>query len=96
MAYIGKSLLPSNCARILAPLGEYQVKVCVELDTHVLLWKQSMIAEHPNGYSCYELAARMTAGDVDRALAQHAYILACGGMAASEDTIRSIMADYSR
>lgn len=38
-------------------------------------------AQHPNGYSCYELLDRMAKREIDRAVEQAKYILDCGGTA---------------
>ena len=89
---IGGSLLPSSDSRILQPLGNYRVVQVPVLDTHVLLWRDTIVAAHPNGYSCRELAERMTANNVAHALQQHAYILACGGTALSAECVTNIMA----
>jgi hypothetical protein len=86
---IGGSLLPSNEARILQPVetpfGTLQVRVIAELDTHGLFHKhargESLLATHPNGYSCYALLERMAAHETDRAVEQTKYILNCGGTA---------------
>ncbi len=86
---IGGSLLPSNEPRILAPVetpfGTLQVRVIAELDTHGLFHKhaagESLLATHPNGYSCHVLLERMAARQIDRAVEQAKYILDCGGTA---------------
>ena len=89
MRHIGGSLLPSNEARILQPVktdfGTLQVRVIAELDTHGLFHKHSkggsLLATHPNGYSCFALLERMQSGDVGRVRGQVQYILDCGGIA---------------
>lgn len=93
--HIGGSLLPSNEARILQPVvtpfGTLQVRVIAELDAHGLFHKhatgESLLATHPNGYSCHELLKRMVAGDVDRVIAQVDHILKCGDTARHLDHI---------
>lgn len=87
--HVGGSLLPSNEARILQPVvtsfGTLQVRVIAELDTHGLFHKhaagESLLATHPNGYSCYELLDRMAKREIDRAVEQVKHILDCGGTA---------------
>lgn len=96
---VGGSLLPSNEARILRPVetpfGVLQVRVIAELDTHGLFHKhaqgETLLATHPNGYSCFELLERMARGDRARALEQARYILACGGTARQLDHIDATM-----
>lgn len=86
---IGGSLLPSNETRILQPVktsfGTLQVRVIAELDAHGLFHKhangESLLATHPNGYSCHALLKRMAAREIDRAVEQVKYILDCGGTA---------------
>lgn len=97
--HIGGSLLPSNEARILQPVetlfGTLQVRVIAELDTHGLFHKhaagESLMATHPNGYSCRELLDRMVKGDVDRARRQVQHILDCGGTARHVEHIVNAM-----
>lgn len=97
--HIGGSLLPSNEARILQPVttsfGTLQVRVIAELDTHGLFHKhaagESLLATHPNGYSCHELLIRMAAKNVDRVTQQVQYILDCGGTARNVDHIVSLV-----
>lgn len=84
---VGGSLLPSNEARILQPVatpfGTLQVRVIAELDTHGLFLKhasgETLLATHPNGYSCHVLLERMAKREIDRAVEQAKYILDCGG-----------------
>lgn len=93
--HIGGSLLTSNEARILQPtiaaFGTLQVRVIAELDTHGLFHKhaagESLLATHPNGYSCHELLKRMAAETADRVTQQVEHILACGGTARKLDHI---------
>lgn len=85
--HIGGSLLPSNEPRILRPVetpfGILQVRVIVELDAHGLFHKhtagESLLATHPNGYSCCALLEHMAGGNVEGARQQVQYILDCGG-----------------
>lgn len=89
MRHIGGSLLPSNEPRILVerhtPFGTLQVRVIAELDTHGLFHKhaggESLLATHPNGYSCHELLERMVTLNPVRVREQVRYILDCGGTA---------------
>lgn len=76
---IGGSILPSNDARILTPIGPYRVRVIERDDTHGLfsLEADELLAEHPNGYSCYSLAERLLASKGAREQAE--YIVRCGG-----------------
>lgn len=82
-------MLPSNEACILRPVkthfGSLQVRVIAELDTHGLFHKheggESLLATHPNGYSCHELLKRMSVETADRVRDQVQYILDCGGTA---------------
>lgn len=95
--HVGGSLLPSNNSRILQPMGKLQVRVLPELDTHGLFFTheqgEMLIAIHPNGFSCYELAERMSAGvdNAQRAIDQAQYILNCGGLTININHIRNIM-----
>lgn len=93
--HVGGSLLPSNEPRILRPVetpfGTLQVRVIAELDAHGLFHKhaagESLLAMHPNGYSCHVLLERMAKGDVDGVRGQVQYILDCGGQARHVDHI---------
>lgn len=97
--HIGGSLLPSNERRILQPVettfGTLQVRVIAELDTHGLFHKhaacESLMATHPNGYSCHVLLERMAKGDVDGTRQQVDYILDCGGTARHVEHIINAM-----
>lgn len=83
--------------------GTLQVKPLLEIESYGLFYTHeiqapvggamqtimasSMIASHPNGYSCHNLAQRIlaawsnpTEAMIDRALAQFDYILSCGGL----------------
>lgn len=96
---IGGSLLPSNEARILQPVetsfGTLQVRVIAELDTHGLFHKhdkgESLLATHPNGYSCFALLERMAIDNVEGVIDQVKYILACGGTARQLEHILNTM-----
>lgn len=105
---IGGSILPS------ASLGTYEIKQGAhgsfqtrplpELDTHGLFHDDGrgygfqLIASHPNGYSCDELAARIIATWRDhnavtaaRAISQFDYILDCGGMGVKRVRIEDLI-----
>lgn len=96
--HIGGSLLPSNDPTILRPLyasfGTLQVIALPDLDTHALFRTDergtSMVAQHPNGFSCHELAKQMVAGNESRVRDQVEHILACGGLARHVDHIVEI------
>lgn len=96
---IGGSVLPSSDPQILQPIvctfGTLQVRAMPELDTHMLFWShdryESMLAEHPNGYSCHNLAKRMVAGNKDKVRQQAQYLLDCGGMTRHIDCILNVM-----
>ena len=86
---IGGSILPSNDPHILQPVetphGVLQVRVIAELDTHGLFFKskagETLLATHPNGYSCRSLLERMVVNNAVRTREQVQYILDCGGTA---------------
>lgn len=98
--HIGGSLLPSSELRILQPQqgahGTLQVRALPDLDTHGLFFNEtSLLAMHPNGYSCFTLAERMLAAwegkkPVTYALEQFDYILACGGLGKKRESIEFI------
>lgn len=79
--HVGGSILPSNDRQILQPVvtryGPVQVRVIAEEDTHGLFFYDSLLAKHPNGYSCHALAKRMD--NPVQALLQAEYIVRCGG-----------------
>jgi hypothetical protein len=86
MKNIGSSFFSSSCPKILkaleAKFGVLQVVSDIEQDTHHLVLKGEIIlASHPNGYSCHELATRLISGDVKRSIEQAEYIVRCGGTA---------------
>lgn len=93
--HIGGSLLPSSDPHILRKIetvfGTFQVRALPDLDTHGLFLThergESLIATHPNGYSCHNLAERMIAGDETRIRAQAEYIQFCGGTTRHHDHI---------
>ena len=104
---IGGSLLPSaGCMTYKdkpGKFGTFQTRPLPDLNTHGLFYASNsgdyagqygMIAMHPNGYSCDELAARIIAawecGDTSRAMAQAQFILDCGGMLRSMGAIEFI------
>ena len=102
MANIGGSLLPSTpraSERTYAHArGTLRVVPSVELDTHFLTLGQRILAEHPNGYSCAELAKRIVAAWDDpcvvssrRVLEQARYIVDCGGMAKTTQAFEEIL-----
>ena len=101
MRHVGGSILPSNEARILQPVktdfGTLQVRVIAELDTHGLFHRhdrgESLLATHPNGYSCFALLERMAARETDRAVEQAKYILDCGGTTRHLTHIINAMSD---
>lgn len=98
--HMGKSLLPSEGRDTFdvvdLPGGRVQVRACEGLETYVLLVLHdgggvSVLAGHANGHSCRELARRMASGNLECALAQRTYILACGGFATRESWITCLM-----
>lgn len=97
--HIGGSILPSSDPFILSPMvlpfGTLQVRPIVELDTHGLFHAhdrgETLLATHPNGYSCRALAERMAAGDEKRVRDQAEYIQACGGTTRHHDHIVNSM-----
>lgn len=96
---VGGSVLPSNNKQILEAVetafGTLQVRVVEALDTHALFWRRESgecaLAMHPNGFSCHLLLQEMAAGNLDKALRQYDYIMACGGMAMRRDFIENAM-----
>lgn len=94
--HVGGSVLASNCKQVLEPIkcpaGTLQVRVMIDLDSHVLVITHeagtSTIAEHPNGYSCHVLAQHIAAGDADKAVKQAEHIRQCGGMTRDDGAIR--------
>lgn len=86
---IGNSLLPSTPQ--LRLLGDFEIKILSDLDTHGLFHKDRLIAIHPNGYSLKKLADRMN--NRSRYLEQAQYILDCGGMTRSLTHLRSMVGE---
>ncbi len=106
----GGSLLSSSSPHIMQIMegkkGAFQVKdMGNELDTAGLFYRPlpseynpepgfSLVAMHPNGFSCHALATRIMKawenGDVENAAAQAQYILDCGGMCIGLSSIRAI------
>lgn len=101
---IGGSLLPSGSretyARKTGLRGMFETRPLPDLDTHGLFFAPSegefaghyqLIASHPNGFTCDELAKRIIAawagGSPDRALEQFDYALACGGLGVRRQAI---------
>ena len=87
---IGGSILPSSSPEILKPLaqkstlrpGVLQVVADEQRDTHDLFLigdERTLLASHPNGYSCFELAKRISEQDRSGAAEQLCYIIACAG-----------------
>lgn len=105
--HIGGSILPSagqGTYRVKEGLhGSFETRPLADLDTHGLYFacgsgetakRYVLIASHPNGYSCDELAKRMihgwTTGETKRAMEQFDYILACGGKGIDREAIEDI------
>lgn len=97
MRHVGGSILPSNEARILKPVetpfGTLQVRVIAELDTHGLFHEGSLLATHPNGYSCHVLLEKIVARDSDGVTRQAQHILDCGGTTRNFHHIRNVFQD---
>ncbi|WP_316196631.1 hypothetical protein [Bradyrhizobium sp. SZCCHNS3053] len=95
LRHVGGSILPSSSSRILQPVdtpkGTLQVRVIPELDTHALVARhgngESLLATHPNGFSCHVLLTELQRGNRAKAEKQIAYILDCGGTARNVDSI---------
>jgi len=93
MKNIGGSLLPSSNDSILKPIklkvGTLQIVPDEQKDTYLLNYingeSVSLLASHPNGFSCYSLATRWvksrtnTQEDRFLFLTQAEYIILCGG-----------------
>ncbi len=88
---IGGSILPSNAPHILKPIlcpfGQLRVVPDEEKDTHFLILTRDtrkwILASHPNGFSCWDLAERIVKGDRDKIKDQMEYIAECGGTSTS-------------
>jgi hypothetical protein len=92
MKNIGGSILPSGSPEILTVIkfdgswlwpGNLQVVRDEAQDTHHLMLidgdNKTLLASHPNGYSCHSLAVRMAKLDRAKSHEQAIYIIACGG-----------------
>jgi hypothetical protein len=91
------SWLPPSDERILKPMefpfGTLQVRQPLPLsETHCLILiaggAERIVASHPNGYSCFELAKRIAAGDYERIRQQADFIDKCGGSVDHEEIAR--------
>jgi len=89
--------------------GRLQVRAIPEADTFALFYLANpledrpelirgwtMLACHPNGHSCKELAVRILAawegkGDGGRAVEQFDFILRCGGLGRSLETVLAVI-----
>jgi hypothetical protein len=106
----GAPLLPpcnSETEQIMpGKFGRLQVRALPEADTFALFYLANpnegitrgwtMLATHPNGHSCKELARRILAtwegkGDGARAVEQYDFILRCGGLGRSLETILAVI-----
>ncbi len=101
--HIGGSLLPSGGPEVYLSKrgehGDFETRPLPDLDTHGLFYAPRghtfrLIAMHPNGYSCDELAKRILdaweSGKPERALQQADYILKCGGLSIDLDAMRRL------
>lgn len=85
-------LRPIQFKTSVAKISTLQVVPDEQRDTYDLVFRGTLfdderrfvVASHPNGYSCHELAKRMVAGERSRACEQFVYIVACGGSVTSE------------
>ncbi|OWZ90417.1 hypothetical protein B9J07_27920 [Sinorhizobium sp. LM21] len=106
--HIGGSLLPSADSRTYeikqGKHGNFQTRALPELDTHGLFFDSGdghgfqLIASHPNGFSCDELAKRIidaweknNAWTSAKAITQFDYILDCGGIGRKRVRIEDII-----
>lgn len=104
---IGGSILPSAGWGVYGVkrglYGSFETRPLEERDTHGLYYSHGtepdagelvLIASHPNGYSCDELAKRMIIAwaehERERALQQFDYILACGGSGVDRSVIEDL------
>jgi len=85
--------------------GTFETRALPDLDTHGLFYARAkgdyaghfiLIAMHPNGYSCDALAKRILdawegKSTPERAMDQYRYILDCGGMGKSENSMQYIV-----
>lgn len=90
------SILPSHDSRTLEPVTLHNITFKIEpvesLQTYVLFADRSAIASHANSYSLRNLVDRIVAfragrADKARVLEQWNYILDCGGMTRSQNTL---------
>lgn len=76
-------MLPSSNHEILKPApfngGMLQIVQDKPNDTHRLEFNGSVLASHPNGFSCDALAAGMLSGNLKSVEDQSDYIIRCGG-----------------
>ena len=93
------SILPSSSPPILNPIdcafGELKVRVWPDSeDTYALVLTNkngiTVVASHPNGFPCYELARRMAFRPAEIGN-QRDYIVRCGGTALSIEEISKVM-----
>jgi hypothetical protein len=108
--YGGPLLSPYTSAQIMSgKFGQLQVRALPETDTFGLFYLANeladrpalirgwtLLARHPNGHSCKELALRILAawegkGDGARAVDQFDFILRCGGLGRSLETILAVI-----
>jgi len=106
---IGGSLLPSAGAETYrakeGKFGTFEIRPILDADSHGLFYARNygdcagtfiLIAMHPNGYSCDNLAERIIAawnneGAANRAIQQFDYILACGGLTESRENVFALI-----
>jgi hypothetical protein len=92
MKNIGGSILPSSSPEILTVIkfdgswlwpGNLQVVRDEAQDTHHLMLidgdNKTLLASHPNGYSCHSLAVRMAKRSRVESADQALHIIACAG-----------------
>lgn len=106
--HVGGSILPSaeplTYKQKTGLHGTFETRPLPDLDTHGLFYARNkgefagvfiLIAMHPNGYSCDELAKRAIEAweskATFRAMRQFEYILACGGIGQSAERMRFIL-----
>lgn len=91
-----KSILSNSAPYILTPMhgahGVLQVKLIPLIEDHGLFMGESLLAVHNNGFSCHCLGERIIAAwegkaPASKALEQFDYILRCGGLGKSRDSI---------
>lgn len=107
--HIGGSLLPSAGAETYrakeGKFGTFETRPMLDADSHGLFYARNygdyagsfiLIAMHPNGYSCDNLAMRILAAwedesAVNRAIEQFDYILVCGGLGQSRESVLALI-----